>query len=134
MNVDAFHRIDEMNVLEYRGLDSVRAEIFEAIQSYFEDFDLLILPTLTVPPFKHGASTPQSVNGESMTSTLEWALTWVFNLTGHPVSSVPAGFTDEGLPVGMQIVGPRFADERVLAASGAFERIQPWLASYPQRQ
>jgi len=130
MNVDAFQRIEKMNVLEYRELDKMRAEIFEAIQSYFEDFDLLVLPTLTVPPFKHGDSTPQPVNGEPMTSTLEWALTWVFNLTGHPVASVPAGFTNGGLPVGMQIVGPRFGDERVLAASETFERMQPWHGSY----
>jgi len=61
---------------------------------------------------------------------LGWCLTYPFNFTGHPAASVPAGFTDEGLPIGMQIVGRRFADKTVLAASAAFERLRPWHDSY----
>jgi Asp-tRNA(Asn)/Glu-tRNA(Gln) amidotransferase A subunit family amidase len=64
---------------------------------------------------------------------LGWCLTYPINFTGHPAASVPAGFIDEGLPVGMQIIGRRYADDVVLAASAAFERIRPWHDSYPPR-
>jgi len=58
-------------------------------------------------------------------------LTWPFNVTGHPASTVPAGTTDVGLPVGLQIVGGRYEDETVLAASAALERERPWHDIYP---
>ncbi|MFC7249283.1 amidase [Halomicroarcula sp. GCM10025324] len=122
----------ELGAVEYRRTDVVRTEVFEAFQSLFAEYDLLLLPTIAVPPFEHGKWGPEEVEGESVDPVLEWALTWLFNLTGHPAASVPAGVTRGGLPVGMQIVGPRFADQRVLAASGAFERIKPWHDTYDE--
>jgi amidase/aspartyl-tRNA(Asn)/glutamyl-tRNA(Gln) amidotransferase subunit A len=56
-------------------------------------------------------------------------MTYFFNFTGHPAATVPAGHAD-GLPVGMQIIGRRYADADVLAASAAFERLRPWRATY----
>ncbi len=58
-----------------------------------------------------------------------WCMTYFFNFTGHPAASIPAGLVD-GLPVGMQIVGQRYADDVVLAASAAFERLRPWAGDY----
>ena len=58
-----------------------------------------------------------------------WCLTYPANFTGHPVSPVPAGFTRDGPPVGMQLIGRRFDGATVLAASAAFERTRPWYGS-----
>jgi hypothetical protein len=58
-----------------------------------------------------------------------WCLTYFQNYSGHPVASIPAGFVD-GLPVGMQLTGRRYADADVLTASAAFERLRPWYDSY----
>jgi amidase/aspartyl-tRNA(Asn)/glutamyl-tRNA(Gln) amidotransferase subunit A len=58
-------------------------------------------------------------------------MTFPINFTGHPAISVPAGFTPEGLPVGLQIVGRRHADETVLALASRFERMLPWFQDYP---
>jgi aspartyl-tRNA(Asn)/glutamyl-tRNA(Gln) amidotransferase subunit A len=62
-----------------------------------------------------------------MTSWFDWnPFTYPFNLTQAPAASVPCGFTPAGLPVGMQITGPRFADHRVLRASRAYESVHPF--------
>lgn len=129
-NVAAAEEAMELGAVEYQRTNVVRTDLYEAFQSLFDEYDLLLLPTIAVLPFEHGIWGPEEVDGERVDPILEWTLTWPFNLTGHPASSVPAGFTDDGLPVGMQIVGPRFADDRVLAASGAFERVKPWHDAY----
>jgi amidase/aspartyl-tRNA(Asn)/glutamyl-tRNA(Gln) amidotransferase subunit A len=59
-----------------------------------------------------------------------WCLTYPINFSGHPAASIPAGLTEAGLPVGMQIVGRRYADVDVLAASAAFEQVKPWRDTY----
>jgi amidase/aspartyl-tRNA(Asn)/glutamyl-tRNA(Gln) amidotransferase subunit A len=59
-----------------------------------------------------------------------WCLTYFVNFTGHPAASIPAGMSEDGLPVGMQIIGRRYADGDVLAASAAFERLRPWRDYY----
>ncbi len=122
-----------MGAVEYRRDEVVRTEVFDAVQDLFDDYDLLVTPTLAVPPFDNADDGntvgPSEVNGEAVDPLLGWCLTYPVNFTGHPAASVPAGFTD-GLPVGMQIVGRRFADAEVLAASAAFERLRPWHGSY----
>jgi amidase/aspartyl-tRNA(Asn)/glutamyl-tRNA(Gln) amidotransferase subunit A len=74
------------------------------------------------------------VNGEAVNPFLGWCLTYPFNFTGHPAVSLPAGLTDDGLPVGLQLVAPMFSDDALLAASAAFERVRPWHDTYPSRQ
>jgi aspartyl-tRNA(Asn)/glutamyl-tRNA(Gln) amidotransferase subunit A len=126
----------DMRTLDYKLDDIVRTEVFDSIQDVFDDYDLLITPTLAVASVPNGADGntlgPHEVCGEAVDPLLGWCLTYVFNFTGHPAASIPAGFTDERLPVGMQIAGRRFADATVLTASAAFERAKPWADTYPQ--
>ena len=117
--------VQGMSAVEYKRDDMARTEVFDAVQDVFDAYDLLVTPTLAVGPTK--------VTGEEVDPLLGWCLTYPINFTGHPAASVPAGFIDEGLPVGMQIIGRRYADDVVLAASAAFERIRPWHDSYPPR-
>jgi Asp-tRNA(Asn)/Glu-tRNA(Gln) amidotransferase A subunit family amidase len=123
-----------MGAVEYRKDEVVRTEVFDAIQDLFDGYDLLVTPTLAVPPFDNADDGntlgPSEVNGEEVDPLLGWCLTYPINFTGHPAASVPAGFTEDGLPVGMQMVGRRFDDGAVLAASAAFERVRPWHGSY----
>jgi amidase/aspartyl-tRNA(Asn)/glutamyl-tRNA(Gln) amidotransferase subunit A len=123
-----------ISAVEYKLDDVARSEVFDAVQDVFDGYDLLVTPTLAIPPFNNAADGntlgPSEVNGEEVDPLLGWCLTYPINYTGHPAASIPAGFTDGGLPVGLQIIGRRFADETVLAASAAFERLRPWHDAY----
>jgi aspartyl-tRNA(Asn)/glutamyl-tRNA(Gln) amidotransferase subunit A len=127
----AIRRGRETSAVDYRRADVVRTALFDTVQDLFGSVDLLALPTLACPPFEHGTWGPGTVEGEAVDPRGGWVLTWPFNMTGHPASSVPAGLTEEGLPVGLQLVGQRLADGTVLAASAALERVSPWADAYP---
>ena len=104
---------------------------WQEVRAFLERFDLLLTPTVAVPPFPVGQPPPRDIAGQEV-SVLGWMpFTYPFNLTGQPAASVPAGRTEEGLPVGLQIVGRRHADRAVLAASAAFEAACPWAGLHP---
>src|SRR5438046_71811 len=100
-------------------------------RAFFEKYDLLLTPTIACAPFKVGLDTPGAIAGRAV-SFYGWIpFTPAFNLTGQPAASVPCGFTKDALPIGLQIVGRRFADTLVLRASAAFERARPWRQQRP---
>ncbi len=122
-----------MTALDFFRDQAVRAEIYNAIQGVLNTYDLLITPTLASMPVDNASdgntAGPKTINGEEVDPLIGWCLTYFLNFTGHPAASIPAGLSD-GLPVGMQIIGRRYADTDVLAASAAFERLRPWHGSY----
>jgi amidase len=111
-----------------------RTDAYRAIEAALGGRDALVTPTLTVPPYGKSLDDPYptEIDGQSVLGVpTDAMLTWVFNMTGHPAASVPAGFTDDGLPVGLQVVGRRFAEADVLAVAAALERARPWADAYP---
>lgn len=119
-----------LSVLDVRRAEQVRTEAYDAIQSLLQEYDLLATPTLGMPPFEKDTQ-PESINGVEIDPLHGWILTWPINLTGNPTASVPAGFTDDDLPVGMQLIGRRHEDDTVLRASAAFEEARPWATTRP---
>jgi aspartyl-tRNA(Asn)/glutamyl-tRNA(Gln) amidotransferase subunit A len=103
-----------------------RVALLKRMISFHEDYDFLVTPTLTVPPFSVDLERPEGETRYSWTG-----LCIPFNLTRQPAASVPCGFTREGLPVGLQIVGPPRADLEVLQAARALERARPWADATP---
>jgi aspartyl-tRNA(Asn)/glutamyl-tRNA(Gln) amidotransferase subunit A len=97
----------------------------------FEKYDLLLTPTIACPPFAVGLDNPTEIAGKPVPPYGWIPFTFPFNMTGQPAASVPCGFTKDGLPVGLQIVGRRFDDTTVLRASAAFERVRPWARHRP---
>ena len=119
-----------ITALDYLRANTERAKLCAQLASFFEKYDLLVTPTLPVPPIAINGRLKE-VAGRKV-HILGWLIfTYPFNLTGNPAASVPCGWTADGLPVGMQIIGRRFADAVVLQASAAFEQLRPWAQRKP---
>lgn len=109
-----------------------RADFSAQVEALFEEIDLLLLPTMPILPFAADEPGPP----ERMTGRLvDWAnwtpFTHPFNLTMQPAASLPCGFTPDGLPVGLQIVGPRFGEANIFRLAAAIERLMPWRDRLP---
>jgi len=111
-----------------------RRDISARICKFFEDYDLLLTPTCGVPAWATDLPTPtgfiQEVDGKPV-APHGWQLGGVFNLTGQPAVSIPGGWTEDGLPVGLQIVGRPYDEATVFRAAAAFEEAQPWADKRP---
>ncbi|MFX0031786.1 MAG: amidase [Candidatus Hodarchaeota archaeon] len=108
-----------------------RERIYEEICKTLNKFDVLITPTTACLPFELNKSSPERINDKEI-SPLEWIpFTYPFNMSGHPVASIPVGWSKSGLPIGMQIIGRRLDDLSVLQASLIYEEIAPWQNRVP---
>jgi amidase len=112
--------------------------LVERLARWFERFDFLMMPVAQVVPFDVDLEFPVEVEGEPMATYLDWMeACWCITVTGSPSISVPCGFTDGGLPIGLQIIGRRGDDLGVLRLAHAFEqatqvgRRRPDLAGAP---
>jgi aspartyl-tRNA(Asn)/glutamyl-tRNA(Gln) amidotransferase subunit A len=128
--LDRIRAGQKVTAVAYKQANVARTELFDAFQTLFETYDLLVTPTVAAPPFKSADGPPEEINGHPLERPHDLALTWPINLTGHPAVSVPAGFVD-GLPVGLQLIGRRFDDKTVLAAAARLEATAPWADQYP---
>ncbi len=114
--------------LTLTGADITRAEslhvaVWQRFQAFLERYEYFILPSTQLPPFDVNLPYPPEINGVKFDSYIDWMKTcWYISVTGNPAISMPAGFTPEGLPVGLQIVGRRHQDWSVLQIGHAFER------------
>jgi amidase/aspartyl-tRNA(Asn)/glutamyl-tRNA(Gln) amidotransferase subunit A len=122
------------NIIDMARDQEMRTQVYDAVQDAFAGYDLLLAPTLACLPVENGTDGntlgPASVNGETMNRLIGWCPTFIFNFTGHPAASVPAGLAEGKWPVGLQIVGKKYADLDVIAASAAFEEVRPWRDTY----
>jgi aspartyl-tRNA(Asn)/glutamyl-tRNA(Gln) amidotransferase subunit A len=115
--------------MEYLGANAGRMALGTLLGTFHERYDLLLTPTMPLPAFEVGREVPAGSAARRWTS---WTpFTYPFNMTQQPAASVPCGWTSKGLPVGLQVVGPRFADALVLAACAAFEQARPWRDQRP---
>ncbi|GAB3457392.1 amidase [Actinophytocola sediminis] len=117
------------SALDYVAATAVRADVGRIMGEFHDHFDLLITPTMPIAAFDAGVEVPP---GSRVRRWTGWTpFTYPFNMTQQPAASVPCGFTAAGLPVGLQVVGPKYADARVLTACYAFEQAQPWQGKRP---
>ena len=109
-----------------------REVIYDNVCNHFKEYDILITPTMACPAFELGVSSPSKIEGKEVIIGAYSPYTHPFNMTGHPAASIPCGWSKDGLPIGMQIVGKRFDELTVLQVSKAFEDISPWQDKKPK--
>ena len=110
-----------------RAVEEMRAQLTDLL----EEYDLLLTPTLAVAAFPV-EQRPRTIGGREVDP--RWGFfpfTFPFNMAGQPAASIPCGFSDQGLPIGLQIVGRRGEETTVLRASAAFEAARPWAERRP---
>src|SRR5690606_10461950 len=120
---------------DYLDATRKRRELHTRVQAFYERYDILLTPTMAIPPSKHPESMadyPKTVNGVEVGATGWHPFTFPFNLTGQPAATVPCGRSAEGLPIGLQIVGARFDDLRVMQLAAAYEEARPWTQERPK--
>lgn len=122
----------DQRIEEYYGRVFARYDFREKVRQFFEKFDLLMTPTTPVAAFELGLDVPPELDGANIVSWV--AYTYPVNLCGLPAASVPCGFTQKGLPVGLHIVGRALAETDILCAAAAFEVARPWADKKPPFQ
>jgi aspartyl-tRNA(Asn)/glutamyl-tRNA(Gln) amidotransferase subunit A len=119
------------SAVDYLQARARKIAYWDGVGPLFERHDLLLTPSLSVAAFPVNRLNPEHWPQHAW-DWIPWAsFSYPFNFTGQPAATVPAGFTPAGLPVGLQIVGRRFADLTVLQASRAFEQARPWAERRP---
>lgn len=120
----ALERHRGFSASDFLDATAVRMKLGKEMGLLHQRFDLLVTPTLPIPAFEAGRDVPAGSVSQDWTSWTPY--TYPFNLTQQPAISVPCGFTSEGLPVGLQLVGPRHGDAQVLTAAHAYENATGW--------
>jgi amidase len=114
--------------LRLTGMDVARADaahgqLWRSFQAFLEKYEYFVLPTTQLPPFDVDTPYPTEIAGVKFDNYIDWMKScWYISATGNPAASVPGGFTPEGLPVGVQIVGRNKEDFSVLQMAHAFEQ------------
>jgi aspartyl-tRNA(Asn)/glutamyl-tRNA(Gln) amidotransferase subunit A len=114
-----------------------RAALWGTVRRFFVTYDLLLTPTVATPALPMAPmgliemTGDIQIAGKTVPRWKAFPFNYPFNLTGQPAATVPCGWTPDGLPIGLQIVGRRFADATVLRAAAAFEAARPWAGRRP---
>jgi len=118
---------------DYVDAQHQRVEYTRRWEEFFDGPDVLLTPSVPVPAFGVDVTGPAVIDGTPVDPFFDdWCMISLpANLTGQPSCAVPTGFDDAGLPLGMQVTGPRWSDAKVLAVAAAHERVSPWAGAWP---
>jgi amidase len=116
----------KVTALDIAAAEEKRQEVFQRFRDLFERYDILLTPAAPVKPYPVEMNFPNEINGRKFENYVDWiAPAFLITLVSLPAGSVPAGKSRDGLPVGLQIVAPRFADPRILALAKLVQRAHP---------
>ena len=123
----------ESSMLDYRKFHDIRTSILDSTLDIFKDYDIILSPVTSCMPVLNDSNDtvgPSSVPGNDAEQLIGFCQTWIYNMTGYPAASVPAGIGSDNLPIGVQVVGRRYFDEDVFAIAHTIEECRPWKQNY----
>ena len=121
-----------LSAYEVSAASAVRSQWSEAVRRFFERYDYWILPTAQVFPFDAALDWPREIAGRPMETYHAWMkVALLVTMSGCPVLAAPAGFGPQGLPIGIQIVGPNRAERALLELGHAYDLRTQWVAKHP---
>jgi Asp-tRNA(Asn)/Glu-tRNA(Gln) amidotransferase A subunit family amidase len=130
--IELMHENDRLTGADVGRADVFRGGMWDTFDEFMTGYDLLVTPTLADAAFPLTQFAPDRLLGQPLRQqVLDWILTFPFNMLTVPAITVPAGFTADGRPVGLQIAGRQRADAAVLRAAANFERARPWAQHRP---
>jgi aspartyl-tRNA(Asn)/glutamyl-tRNA(Gln) amidotransferase subunit A len=130
--IDLLAQARTLTALDIARANTFRSEMWEQYAAFMRNFEILVSPTLCDASFPLGQFAPGRLAGKSLREQLlGWLLTYPFNMMTVPAITVPAGFTSDGRPVGLQIAGRLLDDAGVLRAAANFEAARPWASATP---
>ena len=122
-------------ICDLRTMNVMRTEILDGMEAAFDTYDIILSPVTICPPVRNASDFntkgPDEVNGVKTEPLIGFCETFFANFAGNPAASIPAGLTNDGLPVGIQAIGRRYRDEDVLAVSRTLEQVNPWSYEIP---
>ena len=122
----------QLTALDVARAEWGRSQLWQEVDRFFERYDLLLMPTMQMSPFPKDRALPETIGGRPTSEVANASLaTYAISITNLPAISVPCGFTTDGLPVGLQIVGGWRREAAVLRAAAAFEDAFPWSQHRP---
>ncbi len=102
------------------------------LEAFFKRFDLLLTPTMPTEAFGAKGPPPAEIDGHPIPLLHATAFTYPFSISGHPAVTVRVGLTENGLPAGLQIIGPRHREDLILQAASMYEHFHPWNDHWPE--
>jgi amidase len=124
---DFVGRVGRLSALEVARAESLRSRLWARVRTFFETYNILVLPATQMAGFSKDDDRPTRLGGRPVQDAVHTTLsTYAISATGLPAISIPCGYTPEGLPIGLQIVGRWRREADVLRAAAAFEDVFPW--------
>jgi amidase len=113
----------KLNATDYAAAEQTRMAMFDRFHKLFERFDVLLTPAVPVKPYPVEMNFPDTINGRSFENYIDWiAPAYLITLASLPAATAPAGLSHDGLPIGMQIVAPRFEEPLILRVARLIRR------------
>jgi Asp-tRNA(Asn)/Glu-tRNA(Gln) amidotransferase A subunit family amidase len=128
-----WERTSRVTLPRAAAVEEARRELVHQVAAVFDDVDLILTPLASMPPFAAEGPMPTEIAGVTVHAGMAVVLNFLASLVNLPAISVPAGLTGDGLPVGLQVIGPRFRDDLVLAVAARYEAAHPWPRHSPGR-
>jgi aspartyl-tRNA(Asn)/glutamyl-tRNA(Gln) amidotransferase subunit A len=122
----------QVRAVDYLRAFEVKRQVEKDFESAFERMDAILAPTVPIVAPRIGENEVKIAGEKETVRSALVRLNRPANLTGHPAISVPCGFTRDGLPIGLQLIGPRWAEARLLAIALAYEEATAWHSQHPE--